>query len=73
MIDEDNKIDPLVVSSCIFMEDERAETQAAGIIEKVSVVHVSLLLCQMMPFSKLYFLAVRLIHLNIGYVVCMKF
>ena len=73
MLDEDNKIDPLVVSSYIFMEDERAETQAAGIIEKVSVVHVSLILCRMMPFPKLFFLAVRLIHLNIGYIVCMKF
>ena len=40
MLDDDNNIDPLVVSSCIFMEDERAETQAAGIIEKVSVDHV---------------------------------
>ncbi len=45
MLEKDNKIDPLVVSSCIFIEDERAETQAAGIIEKVNIVHVSLILC----------------------------
>ena len=29
-------IDPVVVSSCIFMEDETAEMQSAGIIDKVS-------------------------------------
>ena len=28
-------IDPIVVSSCFFMEDERSETQADGIINKV--------------------------------------
>jgi hypothetical protein len=28
-------IDPIVVPSCIFMEDERSETQADGIINKV--------------------------------------
>ena len=28
-------IDPIVVSSCIFMEDERSEMQADGIINKV--------------------------------------
>ena len=33
-------IDPTVVSSCIFMEDESSETQAAGIISKVSSVLV---------------------------------
>ena len=33
---EAGKIDPIVVSSCIFMEDERSETQAEGIINKVS-------------------------------------
>ena len=35
MGDNDNQIDPVVVSLCIFMEDEGAETQAAGIIDKV--------------------------------------
>ena len=29
-------IDPVVVSSCIFMEDERSETQVESILEKVS-------------------------------------
>ena len=33
---EDDVIDPVVVSSCIFMEDESAETGAEGIIVKVS-------------------------------------
>ena len=28
-------IDPIVVSSCIFMEDERSKMQADGIINKV--------------------------------------
>ena len=35
MLDEDGKIDPVVVSSCIFMDDETAETQSAGIVNKV--------------------------------------
>jgi len=35
MVDNDDKIDPVVVSSGIFMEDEGAKTQAAGIIYKV--------------------------------------
>ena len=36
MLDEDGKIDPVVLSSCIFMDDESAETQSAGIVNKVS-------------------------------------
>jgi hypothetical protein len=28
-------IDPVVVSSCIFMENETLETQAEGIVDKV--------------------------------------
>ena len=35
------KIDPIVVSSCIFLEDETSETQADGIVNKVSVLCVS--------------------------------
>lgn len=31
----DDKIDPIVISSCIFMDDETSETCAAGIIRKV--------------------------------------
>jgi hypothetical protein len=34
---EDETIDPVVVSSCIFMDDERSETQADGIVSKVSL------------------------------------
>jgi len=30
-------IDPVVVSSCIFMENETSETQAEGIVDKVRV------------------------------------
>ena len=33
----DDKIDPIVVSSCIFMDDETSETCANGIIKKVSL------------------------------------
>ena len=33
---KDDEIDPMVVSSCIFMEDETAETGADGILNKVS-------------------------------------
>ena len=36
MLGDDAKIDPVVVSSCIFTEDERSGTQAEGIISKVS-------------------------------------
>ena len=34
---EDNKIDPVVVSSCIFAEDEKSDTQAESVLAKVSV------------------------------------
>jgi hypothetical protein len=37
ILGDENDIDPVVVSSCIFMEDEQAETQADGILEKVCV------------------------------------
>ena len=33
---EDDDIDPIVVSSCIFMEDEQSDTQADGIINRVN-------------------------------------
>ena len=33
--DDNNMIDPVVVSSCTFMEDETSETQAIGIVGKV--------------------------------------
>jgi hypothetical protein len=32
---DNNMIDPVVVSSCIFMENETSETQAEGIVDKV--------------------------------------
>ena len=32
----EDAIDPVVVSSCIFMEDETAETQAEGLVTKVN-------------------------------------
>ena len=37
LMGDDDKIDPVVVSSCIFMEDEKSDTGAEGIITKVSV------------------------------------
>ncbi len=33
---DDEDIDPVVVSSCIFMEDERSKTQADGILNCMS-------------------------------------
>jgi hypothetical protein len=36
-LNRSDKIDPVVVSSCIFMEDEKSDTGAEGIITKVSV------------------------------------
>ena len=43
LLGDEEDIDPVVVSSCIFMDDERSETQADGIVNKVSFV-VDLLL-----------------------------
>jgi hypothetical protein len=37
MGNNDDIIDPVVVSSCIFMEDERSETAADGILKRVSL------------------------------------
>ena len=34
---DNNMIDPVVVSSYIFMENETSETQAEGIVDKVRV------------------------------------
>ena len=53
MLDEDGKIDPVVVSSCIFMDDETAETQSAGIVNKVSAL-IIFLNCR--PEDRLMFL-----------------
>ena len=38
ILGNNDKIDPVVVSSCIFMEDETLETQAKGILSKVNFV-----------------------------------
>ena len=35
VMDGDDKIDPVVVLLCIFMEDERSETEAKSILDKV--------------------------------------
>ena len=35
---EDDNIDPVVVSSCIFAEDEKSDTQAESVIAKVRIV-----------------------------------
>ena len=43
MLGDEEDIDPVVVSSCIFMDDERSETQADGIVNKVSLVDVPVL------------------------------
>ena len=34
-MDDDGMIDPVAVSSCIFMEDETSETEARFVINKV--------------------------------------
>ena len=33
---DSGNIDPVVVSSCIFMEDEKSETQVDGIVNEVN-------------------------------------
>jgi hypothetical protein len=38
LLGDEEDIDPVVVSSCIFMDDERSETQAHGIVKKVSLL-----------------------------------
>ena len=42
LMGEDDNIDPVVVSSCIFMEDERLEMQANGILNKVRLATIAL-------------------------------
>ena len=37
LLANEEDIDPVIVSSCIFMDDERSETQADGIVNKVSL------------------------------------
>ncbi len=39
MGNNDDIIDPVVVLSCIFMEDERSEMQADGILKRV-IIHI---------------------------------
>ena len=34
---EDGKLDPVIVSSCIFIKDETSEKQVEGILEKASL------------------------------------
>ena len=36
LLGESGNLNPVVISSCIFMDDEKAETQAEGLMEKVS-------------------------------------
>ena len=38
MLGDEDTIDPVIVSSCIFMDDEKSDTQADGIIDKVSLI-----------------------------------
>ena len=38
LVGDNNMIDPFVVSSCIFMENETSERQAEGIVDKVRVM-----------------------------------
>ena len=35
---DDNQLDPVVVSSCIFLEDETSEKQTDGILEKLNLL-----------------------------------
>jgi hypothetical protein len=40
LMDSENKLDPVIVSSCIFLEDETAETTVESILAKVSGIIV---------------------------------
>ena len=39
---DDNQLDPVVVSSCIFLEDETSEKQTDGILEKLNLLKTRL-------------------------------
>ena len=39
---EDNQLDPVVVSSCIFLEDKTSEKQTDGILEKLNLLKIRL-------------------------------
>ena len=39
---DDNQLDPVVVSSCIFLEDETSEKQTDGILEKLNLLKIRL-------------------------------
>jgi hypothetical protein len=45
-MDSEKKLDPVTVSSCIFLEDETAETTVESILVKVSYSAIDLHYCQ---------------------------
>ena len=42
LMKDDNQLDPVVVSSCIFLEDETSEKQTDGILEKLNLLKIRL-------------------------------
>ena len=61
MGDTPESIDPVIVSSCVVLEDQTSETQVDGIVSKVrscSPVYRLTILTAVLP---------RLIHLRTGY------
>ena len=52
LLGDEEDIDPVIVSSCIFMDDERSETQADGIVDKVSFELAPF--CLVQKFSNTY-------------------
>ena len=40
LLGNNTNLDPVVISSCIFMEDERSQLQADGIVKKVNALCV---------------------------------
>ena len=66
IMDDNGNIDAIVISSCIFMEDEKSETEATCVLDKVCY---STLICLFNMSQSSHFniaLCVRLTHLNIG-------
>ena len=61
ILGDNNKIDSVVVSSCISMEDEYTETAAHGIVSKVSLT-IFLKLSHVCNTSLNNVLLLRLIH-----------
>ena len=62
----DGVLDPVVVSSCVFLEDECSDTQAEGVVSKVSVcIHLLYPLFHACTLT-IYFSRLTLLHIDLN-------